>query len=342
MAITEKSAYRICALADNNNKKCISSCSSGSVFINSHGQNFCGDKCPKYIMEPTGICIDECESSIFHLIDNYKCGFCKDISPDQPFKLLNSSGCLEKKPEKTYLYKPEFKILDKCHDSCKTCSGPSDTECETCEDGYYNISGKCATVAVQRHEKCSYCLKPPEDDNQNCLSCKDNLLLQKDKGNCVEECNNGYFQNETFCEKCEEPCEACYNSTQCITCINGFYFNDTDNLCYQCHSKCEICKWGKENDNEHCIKCMPNKFLINETEMGGNCVDKCPEGTFAKDGKCKEQEQEKQNYMLYIFLIIIAFLIILISINIIRKCYIKKKQNIEDNEVSMELQTTNN
>ena len=338
LAITEKSAYRICALADNN-KNCISSCSSGSAFINSQGQNFCGDKCPQYIMEPTGICINECDSSIFHLIDNYKCGFCKDVSPDQPFKLLNSSGCLKTKREKTYFYKPEFKILDKCHDSCKTCFGPSDTQCEICEDGYYNISGKCAPVTVQCHEKCSYCLKPPEDDNQNCLSCKDNLLLQTDKGNCVEECNNGYFQNDTFCEECKEPCKACYNSTQCITCINGFYFNDTDNQCYQCDSKCEICKFGKENDNEHCIKCLPNKFLINETEMGGNCVDECPEGTIAKDGKCKEKEQENANYMIYVFIIIIITLLILISINIIIKCYNKKKQNIEDNDVSMELQS---
>ena len=339
LAITKESAYRICALADNN-KNCISSCSSGSVFINSQGQNFCGDKCPNYIMYPTGICVDECDLNIFYLADSYKCGFCKDVNPNYPYKLLNSSECLKEKPEGTYLFKPEFKILDNCHTSCKNCTGPSDTQCEICKDGYSKIGDKCTPSSDQCHEKCLFCIEQPENDyKQNCLSCKDNFLLQKDKGNCVEECKNGYFQEDKYCKKCEDPCETCNNLTQCITCINGFYFNDTENICNKCDSNCEICVYRKENGNEHCSKCISNKFLINETETGGNCVDECPEGTIGKDGKCVKKEKANKNYMLYIFIIIVAFLLLLITVNNIKKCFMQKRHNYQSNEISLELKT---
>ena len=50
LAITENSAYKICFLS--NNTGCINSCSSGNIFIDSYGPNFCGTKCPNYILIP--------------------------------------------------------------------------------------------------------------------------------------------------------------------------------------------------------------------------------------------------------------------------------------------------
>ena len=109
LVITANSAYKICALADNNN--CISSCSSGDIYIDSQGKNFCGNKCPVFILVPIGICVEECDLNIFHLVNNYECGFCKDVNSSFPYKLLNSSGCLNNIPYGTYLYNAKYNLL---------------------------------------------------------------------------------------------------------------------------------------------------------------------------------------------------------------------------------------
>ena len=109
LAITDNSAYKICFLSDNSG--CIDSCSSGNIFIDSHGANFCGTKCPNYILIPNGICIDECDENIFHSNDSYHCGFCIDIDSNNPYKLLNSSGCLNEIPSTAYLYNEKYKLL---------------------------------------------------------------------------------------------------------------------------------------------------------------------------------------------------------------------------------------
>ena len=112
LAITDNSAYQICALSDSN--ECIDSCSSGDldITIDSQGRNFCGslDKCQNYILKPNDICIKDCDLNIFAK-DNRNCGFCKDIDSDNQYKLLNSTGCLNNITYGTYLYKEKYKLL---------------------------------------------------------------------------------------------------------------------------------------------------------------------------------------------------------------------------------------
>ena len=112
LAITNNSAYKICALTEENNE-CISSCSNNTknIFIDSQGPNYCGSKCSKYIMIPTGICVNECDQSFYHSEDNYHCGFCKDINSSYPYKILNKTGCYETIPDGTYLYNSEYYLL---------------------------------------------------------------------------------------------------------------------------------------------------------------------------------------------------------------------------------------
>ena len=110
LAITNNSAYKICALSDEN-KKCISSCSSGkNIYIDSQRPNFCGTECSNYLMVPTGICVDECDENIFHIHGKF-CGFCKDINSTHPYKLLNETGCYDTIPEGTYLYNSKYNLL---------------------------------------------------------------------------------------------------------------------------------------------------------------------------------------------------------------------------------------
>ena len=109
LATNSTSVYKIYTFTENN--KCISSRSSGSIYIDSQKSNFGGNECSHFILEPIEICIDECDENIFHTEDNYHRGFCKDINESYPYKLLNTSGCLNRVPESTYLYNSQYNLL---------------------------------------------------------------------------------------------------------------------------------------------------------------------------------------------------------------------------------------
>ena len=66
------------------------------------------------------------------------------------------------------------------------------TECfETIPNGYFhNVSN--SKIIYKCHDNCETCEKGPTNNNFNCLTCKNSKYL--DLGNCVEECNNGYFK----------------------------------------------------------------------------------------------------------------------------------------------------
>ena len=344
IAITNNSAYEIC-LFKNEEGNCVNDCGSPeNEFIDSELNNRCkkqDDKCNNYILYPENICIENCDTK-FYILNKKQCGLCKDLNTTHQFKLINSNKCLDQKEENTYYISENLKIIAYCHESCKNCTGPIDTQCIECQTGYEkNEDGKCIKLPYNCHKNCQKCRGPStNEDEQNCTSCKYDLLLEKEKGNCFKECPEiGYYENNKYCEKCVSPCESCKNETHCTTCINSFYFNGNDSTCYECDSNCETCIFGKENENEHCTKCKKDKFLFNETEIGGNCVENCPEGTTAKDGKC--QKNGNTNYMLYIFIIIVIFIILLILGHIIYQCYIKQKENAVK-EITLELESGNN
>lgn len=101
----DKSAYKVCTLA--NNWECIDgdSCSGKSYIVDSQGQNYCGVNCSTFILLPNRICIDKCDENIFYSNDSYQCGFCIHMNINKPNKLLNQSGCLSDNeiPPEAYL-----------------------------------------------------------------------------------------------------------------------------------------------------------------------------------------------------------------------------------------------
>ena len=109
LAITNNSAYQICLIADN--KKCIESCQTDNLFIDSQGPNFCGKNCSNYILVPNEICINECDDNFFYSNDSYHCGFCIYTNQTHPYKLLNTSGCLNLIPDDTYLFNEKKYLL---------------------------------------------------------------------------------------------------------------------------------------------------------------------------------------------------------------------------------------
>lgn len=319
LAITERTAYEICAIKSENNG-CLEKCDSKNEIIDSEKYNHCGERnsCPNNILMPDNICINACNESIFIKTNNY-CILCKDINNSAPFKLINEEGCLENKPENTYYINEDLKIIDKCHDFCKKCVGKFDNQCTECKNGYQLKNGKCIANTIC-FPSCSDCIEYSNNKNdQKCKSCIAGKLFQEDKGNCLDKCPDGYFQNDDFCQKCP----------------SNFYFNYDDKKCYKCDDNCNTCSSRKENDNENCLSCKYGKLLINYGNMPKNCVIECPEGLSQKNGKCIKNNT---NYMIWIFFILITIILLMIMIQVFKKIYISKKNLQLSQQIMTELQ----
>ena len=75
LAITENSAYEICAISVDG--KCIEKCDNDEIIINTEGKNYC--KCPNFYFIPGYKCIDTCNLN-FYTSNNNQCGLCKDVN----------------------------------------------------------------------------------------------------------------------------------------------------------------------------------------------------------------------------------------------------------------------
>ena len=207
LAITEDNKiYQICLNRNGYKGECIESCPNGKILIlDSEKGNYCGDKNEQtceggFLLIPEQICISTCNTSIYDILNENenslkKCGLCKDLYENQQFKLLDTDGCLKDKPNGTFYFSEELKILKKCSDNCKTCNN---TEiCQECNDGFTkNENEQC----VKCFENCENCNQTSNDINdQKCTSCKKGLYFIKKEGNCVENCPENYNISGTNC-----------------------------------------------------------------------------------------------------------------------------------------------
>ena len=293
LIITNLSIYRLCLIAKQNDNDCINECDLGKELILDTNSNYCGLKegnyCNNYIIKTYNICVNECDENIY-IINNKNCYLCSDLDSKKIYKIYNENKCIENKPENTFYLNEKLKILKYCHNSCKTCKGDKENECLLCYDGFINENGKC----VERcYKTCKDCIiKSIEEKEQKCTSCKDNKLLQEDKGNCINECLNGYYKEEKYCKKCDKSCLTCnnkyynnsYHCTSCTEdkllqednencineCLNGYY--KEEKYCKKCNSTCLTCNNKYYNNSPHCTSCKDNKILINDTQ---ECKNEC-------------------------------------------------------------------
>ena len=265
LAITEKSAYKICALKNELGNDCIESCSGNeNIILDSENSNKCGIKCnKKYILQPDQICIDSCNESIYTINGN-QCGLCKDIGQENKiYKLINTSGCLDQIPEGAEYYNEKLKLLN-------------------CKEGYNLIDGNCTPIPSSKcYELCELCYEfSLKDDDQKCISCKSSFLLQE--GNCIKSCSVGFYQIESKCEKCHELCKSCSgNYNKCNSCVDGTYLNMLNDSCLKCSENCETCSNMEQNGNHNCLSCNQSsifKYLIDD-ENNNTCVENCPNNT---------------------------------------------------------------
>ena len=291
LAITANSAYKICALAENN--ECISSCSSGNIYIDSQRPNFCGTECSKYLMVPTGICVEECDENFFHINGKF-CGFCKDVNSTHPYKLLNESGCYDTIPEGTYLYNSKYNLLKVVVETPTTV--PENDLCDKSENLYPVNYGNSITKIICYNkndqiprlyfdsineefkpcfETCLTCSVAGNKSYHNCITCESGYRLKPEgspKNNCVADCPYYYYTSYNQ-YKCKDnlPCpkEArllVANKNKCISdCKND------DTYKYQYNGECFIdCPKGTTKNNYICEDENSDSYTLTKTELDLN------------------------------------------------------------------------
>ena len=319
LAISGSSAYLICTFNDSD--KCLYKCDNNNPLIDTTKPNSCGGECKNYILMPENICIESCDESIFTIKDKI-CGLCKDIDEKNKFKVVNTTGCIEKKPENSIDVNQKLNLI-------------------ACKERYIFDNGTCKQNFTCG-DKCKTCEKEPIEGNQNCLSCIDeNEVLQE--GNCIKKCTEGFYDDSNkTCLKCDENCETCEkNQNNCTKCKDGKYLNYENNTCINCHKNCKTCFEGEKDGNQNCLACKENEnlsYLINAEGYNKNCVDNCSKFNLIlennlciKKSDTDDNNNDQTDYMLLIFIILITIILIFLALIICKRFYRKNDQDLMDN-----------
>lgn len=322
LAITNKSAYKICVTRDEEDCKI---CEESQLMLDSSKYNFCGNICnSKYILIPHNICTDICDESIFSINDN-KCGLCKDFGDGNEYKFYNQSGCVKEKPENSIYVNEDLKIID-------------------CDNNYKYENGKCI---LKCHDNCNNCtMYSTNINNQQCTSCKNGQLFLQD-GNCVTKCSNKYFLVDNNCQKCNSSCETCNKaSDNCTSCIIGKYLEKTTEIykCKNCNDNCETCEFSGDNCltcnqassfkfffNFSCYEICPNNTKLNKTN------NICEEITNVK--KVDEDNSNNISVMLLFFIVITVGLFSLLIFCLFKNYFLLNKKSSDNllNEIDEDL-----
>ena len=315
--VTDNTIYRECFSGKDEKNNCYVECPSGQILVlDTINSNYCVEESSDdyYILKPDNIPIANCDESFYVIQNKNECGLCKDLNINKQYKIINEKECIEK-PENTYYINEQLKILNYCNETCKTCIGEKETDCTSCYTGYKLVNGKC--LKMECFPSCKECYEESDNEtNQHCLTCQTNKLFQEDNDNCIDKCEDGYYEENITCKKCHESCLKCEKSgtdenPNCLLCANdkyllndslkcsencgiNYYKNESEKKCYRCSVNCETCSRSSLDGNNFCLTCDKNskfKYLLNLNNIS-NCVEECPNTTYLNEtiNKCIEIE----------------------------------------------------
>ena len=273
------------------NQSCINACPSGTYL--KCGSD--GDRC--FICKsPCKTCNGpentDCTSCLYGLI--LQLNSCVLPCPDGRYRARNGTSTSR---------------CEKCHRSCRTCYGPGENHClscendnnilynhqcmETCPNGTYQHEQFDGKSCRQCYRFCQTCTGRHEDD---CESCTNSMVLHG--GQCLSSCPVGTYsvsdQSGPLCAACDSNCKSC-NATSCLSCNypyilqNGYCtcpegtYGESDVLsCISCHSSCKTCSGPSDRQ---CLGCYYLDILYER-----RCVDTCPDGTYtnSNDGTTRK------------------------------------------------------
>uniref|UniRef100_A0A8C6YA37 VWFC domain-containing protein n=1 Tax=Naja naja TaxID=35670 RepID=A0A8C6YA37_NAJNA len=207
----------------------------------------------------------------------------------------------------------------KCHPSCKTCTGEGPFSCTSCDPSLVlSHTGLCLSA-------CS--LGFYQDENLHCKPCSDSCLSCDSRSHCTsckdpskvllfgecqyDKCPSQYFLHLSTrtCKECDWSCNACHgpNRTDCLQCMEGYFLQQgtcVEHCLPAFYRESETCQ---KCDDDHCLQCDgPGKcvrcqapFLLLESQCvlscgkryygdhGGQICLACPEGCLECDGSTR-------------------------------------------------------
>lgn len=147
-----------------------------------------------------------------------------------------------------------------CTLPCRTCSATNSTSCLTCYTNtaidtsvyYYSSQATCYTICPAgtysdsssglRCLDCNSLCKTCSGSATNCTSCYSNntfiyLFVNSSLGTCRTQCPSTYYADTAAspiqCVACTGRCLTCTSATQCLSCVDPFYFTNSS-----CQTSC--------------------------------------------------------------------------------------------------------
>ena len=242
--------------------------------LGSECNNPCFNKSSKLISESKQ-CVEDCSLSQTNKFEyNSKCYsecpsgtiqsstkefLCLKILVCPNYYNMDKTECFDTIEDGYFLSDENQKLLDKCHENCKTCNKKGlvgNTNCLTCNSNYYFYNGNCL-------EKCKH--NSYKDDNNNLIcTCETNKKCKE----CSEE--------PIKCKSCNEGFYSKYGEISPFDChdkLNNYYLKD--NYFYQCYSTCKKCSGEGDYANHNCDECKETYKFIDELNKPKNCYLKC-------------------------------------------------------------------
>ena len=175
-----------------------------------------------------GICRTICPDKTFPTRDDEGNKICKDCFPNcatcNELGIYNDMKCLTCSDDQIKYENNCFDIYDNKaksfynpleYSEITSCLGLFDkyiientNECINKPEIGYFVSNNKTGVLSPCHPDCKTCSKNFTDRNPNCDSCS-NETLKVLEGKCVQNCPEGYYQNDIYCLKCHKNCKTC-------------------------------------------------------------------------------------------------------------------------------------
>nr|XP_040139728.1 proprotein convertase subtilisin/kexin type 5-like [Ictidomys tridecemlineatus] len=170
-----------------------------------------------------------------------------------------------------FVYRGAYLLEHACVSSCPEGTWPSvkSGSCENCTEDCASCSGA---------DLCKKCQSQPERP----------LFLYQ--GRCYSSCPEGFYAEDSICERCSSPCQTCVgNATHCHSCEGGLVLDQgvclkacperhvaVEGVCKPCPEMCQECIHEKT-----CKECMPGFFLHKDM-----CHQSCPQHFYQDLHQC--------------------------------------------------------
>ena len=211
----------------------------------------------------------------------------------------SNPGCLSCLSSQCFQCSPAYYLdsnytCQPCSSSCQTCNGPNNTNCLSCQNGFFLANQSCFTCDLT----CQTC------NSSQCLTCNSGGVIGQD-GKCHYQCDSTcgqcfgtqnnqclscnsnttvLYQGQCIVSGCSQNCGNCVNvtggSSVCLGCKTGFYLPPS---CVSCSSSCKTCNGSTDND---CQSCFDGSYLNRKTNSCSACYYLCSQCYGPQLGSC--------------------------------------------------------